>query len=350
MFRKPNGRKPFIRLLLWMTAAVMLITGAAFAAGAVPENGEKLFARFEGMEWTFSSGAGGWSTDLRIQPDGTFTGVFHDSEMGETADEYPNGTVYYCEFSGKFSVKAQEDDHTWRLRVDELKQNDEPDKETIEDGIRFVATSSYGIEHGDELTLYQPGTPLEALTESMRFWSHTFGTEAQNTTALQKWFMYSEKLDAGFVGDLTDPTVSIASPWETLSADQMKALTALPLNLPEEAEQAGYRWYRIDEIAEMQFTWNNGDFCFRAQNTEPQKDSVQDISGLYFTWEHEEPVQINGNKGTIGLAQSGNGDMVERCIWYDEARQTAYSLSVTAPEVDGLDLTAVAETIVTASR
>ena len=140
-----------------MMAAVMLIIGAAFAAGTVPENGEKLFARFEGMEWTFSSGAGGWSTDLQIQPDGTFTGVFHDSEMGETADEYPDGTVYYCEFSGKFSAAAQEDGNTWKLHVDELKQKDETDKETIEDGIRFVATSSYGIELEDELMLYQPG-------------------------------------------------------------------------------------------------------------------------------------------------------------------------------------------------
>lgn len=350
MFRKPNGRKPFIRLLLWMMAAVMLIIGAAFAAGTVPENGEKLFARFEGMEWTFSSGAGGWSTDLRIQPDGIFNGTFHDSEMGETADEYPNGTVYYCEFSGKFSAAAQEDGNTLKLHVDELKQKDETDKEIIEDGIRFVATSSYGIELGDELTLYQPGTPLEELTESMRFWAHTFGTEAQNTNALQKWFMYSEKQDAGFVGDLTDPGVSIASPWETLSAEQLKALTALPLNLPEDAEQTAYRWYRMDEIAEMQFTWKNGDFCFRAQNTEPQEDSVKDISGLYFTWEYEEPVKINGNRGTIGLVQSGTGDMVERCIWYDDARQTVYSLSVTAPDVDGLDLIAVAENIITTIR
>ena len=350
MFRKPCRKKALIRLLLWMTAAVMLIIGAAFAAGAVPENGEKLFARFEGMEWTFSSGAGGWSTDLRIQPDGTFSGTFHDSEMGETADEYPDGTVYYCEFSGKFSAADQGNGNTWILHVDELKQKDETDQETIEDGIRFVATSSYGIELGDDLTLYQPGTPLEELTESMRFWAHAFGTEAQNTNALQKWFMYSEKQDAGFVGDLTDPGVSIASPWETLSAEQLKALTALPLNLPEGSEQAAYRWYRMDEIAEMQFTWKNGDFCFRAQNTEPQEDSVKDISGLYFTWEYEEPVKINGNRGLIGLVQSGTGSMVERCIWYDASRQSVYSLSVTADDVDGLDLAALAESITTPAR
>ncbi len=350
MFRKHHGRRALVRMLLWITAAAIVIAGAAFAAGTVPENEEKLFVRFEGMEWTFSSGAGGWSTDLRIQPDGTFTGTFHDSEMGETAEEYPDGTVYYCEFSGKFSAVAQEDGNTWKLHVDELRYKDEVEQETIEDGIRFVATSSYGIELGDELTLYQPGTPLETLTESMRFWSHTFGTDALNTTALQKWFMFSEKQDAGFVGDLTDPTVSIASPWETLSAEQLKALTALPLNLPEGAEQEAYRWYRMDEIAEMQFTWKNAEFCFRAQNAEPQENSVKDISGMYFTWEHEEPVKINGNRGTIGLMQSGTGDMVERCIWYDEARKSAYSLSVTAPDVDGLDLTAVAENIVNAGR
>ena len=91
-----------------MITAVMLIIGAAFAAGSVPEKEDELFAHFEGMEWSFCSGAGAWSTDLQIRPDGTFTGQFHDSEMGESAEAYPDGTVYICEFSGRFSVVSRE--------------------------------------------------------------------------------------------------------------------------------------------------------------------------------------------------------------------------------------------------
>ena len=50
----------------------------------------------------FTSGVGGWGTDLTIAPDGTFTGSYHDSEMGAIGDENPNGEVYVCAFSGAF--------------------------------------------------------------------------------------------------------------------------------------------------------------------------------------------------------------------------------------------------------
>ena len=43
----------------------------------------------------FSSGAGGWSTELKVADDGTFTGAYHDSEMELTGENYPNGTVLY---------------------------------------------------------------------------------------------------------------------------------------------------------------------------------------------------------------------------------------------------------------
>lgn len=61
---------------------------------------------FESMlhRYGFSSGAGAWGTYFYLEKDGTFTGRFHDSEMGETGDGYPNGTVYISEFSGKFSA------------------------------------------------------------------------------------------------------------------------------------------------------------------------------------------------------------------------------------------------------
>ena len=42
----------------------------------------------------FASGAGAWGSSLSLWPDGTFTGSYHDSEMGENGEDYPNGTVY----------------------------------------------------------------------------------------------------------------------------------------------------------------------------------------------------------------------------------------------------------------
>ena len=59
---------------------------------------------------------------------------------------------------------------------------------------------------------------------------------------------------------------------------------------------------------------------------------------MYFTWEYEEAVSVNGNTGILSQAQSGTGSTVERCLWYDTDRQALYSLSVIAPDTDGLDL------------
>ena len=297
---------------------------------------------------SFCSGVGGWSTDMRILADGSFTGDFHDSEMGDAADNYPDGTVYYCTFSGKFSLVSQENENIWKVKVDALKQAEKPGTEEIEDGIRYVAADSvYGLTEGDEMLLYAPGTSLDTFTEEMKLWAHVFDLQEKPVT-MQEWFLYSPAYDTGFVGyQAIADDATIADPWETLTAEQLKALTGLPLNLPEGAEQPVYRWYRGDSIAEMQFTWKSGDYVFRARNTLPD-ENVRDITGMYFTWENQKKISVNGCDGTIGMAQTGIGTTAEFCTWYDESRKTLYSLTVVAPDTDGLDLPVIAEKIISA--
>ena len=86
-----------------------LILGAALLLSAVTaaaEGAEVSFGELSGLIWEFSSGAGGWSAGLRIGEDGSFTGDFHDSEMGDMGEEYPNGTIYCCSFSGRIDRKS----------------------------------------------------------------------------------------------------------------------------------------------------------------------------------------------------------------------------------------------------
>lgn len=156
---------------------------------------DTFFTRLDGLEWTFSSGAGGWSTDMRILPDGTFSGEYHDSEMGEATDAYPDGTVYFCSFTGRFSFVEQVDENTWKLHVDDLKPEVPEEKETIEDGMRFVYTEPYGISAGDDMLLYQPGTPVTVLSEDMQMWAHLFDTE-DTIHELDSWFLSSERIRA----------------------------------------------------------------------------------------------------------------------------------------------------------
>ena len=117
------------KCIAWVVALLLAMT--AFSACA--EQGENFFERLKGLEWTFSSGAGGWSTDMRILPDGSFSGEYHDSEMGETGEGYPDGTVYGCSFTGKMSLVEQVNENTWKIRVDELKTDETAEKESIAD-------------------------------------------------------------------------------------------------------------------------------------------------------------------------------------------------------------------------
>ncbi len=319
-------------------------------AGDVPVAFEKQglsFADLSSLEWSFSSGAGAWSTDMRIAADGTFTGEFHDSEMGDAADAYPDGTVYVCSFSGQMALLAQEDEYTWLVHIDRLTLGDAPEQETIQDGARFVTAEPYGLSEGDTLRLYLPGTPVERLTEDMRFWAHLFERE-ESLSALEDWFLYSEKNESGFVGSAPyapEDFVSLANPWVTLTAEELKQAAGLAFRVPDGAENVLYRWLESAHLAEMQFTLDDDSYCARIQPAALEEGEWMNISGMYFAWENEESVNIGPCRGTIGQAQTGSRDWVELCQWYDAAPGLMYSLSVSTVNPDGLDLTAVAEQV-----
>ena len=198
MFNNRYGKSIIMRLLGLLLAAGLMM-GSAFAEGD-----NTFFAQFDGMTWSFCSGAGAWSTDLTIQPDGSFIGDYHDSDMGDTGDNYPNGTIYICSFSGRFSVAGQPEDNAWLIRVEELAVDEPAEKETIDDGLRFIYTEPYGICEGDEMTLYAPGTPISGFTEDMLFWSHVLEQE-DTLYELESWFLWSETNNSGFVAFPYEP-------------------------------------------------------------------------------------------------------------------------------------------------
>ena len=69
---------------------IIMIAVSAISAGA--ENAATdLFALLDGPRFEFCSGVGAWGTELTIGENGAFKGSFHDSEMGETGEGYPDG-------------------------------------------------------------------------------------------------------------------------------------------------------------------------------------------------------------------------------------------------------------------
>ena len=323
-------------------ALVLTLSLLLCAVAAAAESEAPTFEQLSDLEWSFSSGAGGWSTELRIAPDGSFSGEFHDSERGEAGEGYPNGSLYYCAFTGQMSVGEQIDENSWRVRVDSLTQEQEAGVETIEDDIRYVTADPYGISEGDEMRLFLPGTPVEALTEDMRMWAHLLGEDAP--AALEDWFLYSEANDSGFVGYSLEG-LNMANPWLDLTAEELQRASGLSFNVPEGAENVVYRWLEDENLAEMQFTLGGDEYCARVKPSALENGEMENISGMYFAWENAEDITVGGCPGTIGQAQTGSEDWVELCQWYDAAPGLVYALSVYTTDPDGLDLTAVAEMV-----
>ena len=325
--------------LSWMLGLVLLLG----AIGAFAEGDAPTFDQLAGLEWSFSSGAGAWSTELRFAEDGSFSGEFHDSEMGEFADEYPNGTTYCCAFTGQMSVVERMDENAWTMRVDRLDLEKEPGEESIDDGVRFVTSEPYGISEGDEMTLYLPGTPVDALTEDMRMWAHLLGDDIPET--LEDWFLYSAANESGFVGYAFEEEAEIANPWTEMTEEALMQASGLSFGVPEDAQDVVYRWLADENLAEMQFTMDGDEYFARIQPAALEDGEWMNISGMYFQWDNEEDVTIGRCPGTLGLAQTGSEDWVETCQWYDAAPGLMYALSVYTTDPDGLDLTAVAQMV-----
>ena len=265
------------KVLAWGLSLMLALS----AAGALAETEASLFETLTGLDWSFSSGVGGWSTDMQIFPDGTFIGNFHDSEMGETGDGYPDGTVYVCVFSGQMSVVEQAAENVWKLRVDELTLHDEPGTEEIFDGIRYVNTQPYGVSAGDEMLLYAPGTPVDVFSEDMQFWAHVRDRE-EPPSALDTWFLMSEKNESGFVG--YDFSAYLSNPWEDMTAEELQEASGLAFGVPEGAENILYRYLRSENLAEMQFNVGPDAYCARIQPAALGEEELLDISGMSFDW------------------------------------------------------------------
>lgn len=109
------------------------------------------------MEMRFShiNEAGDWRTILTLNPDGSFTGHYSDFAMGEYEEDYPDGTLYFCDFYGKFGEIKQVSDASFSLTLEEL-VTDTVGEERIEDRWRYVSSEPWGFVGADGAAL-KPG-------------------------------------------------------------------------------------------------------------------------------------------------------------------------------------------------
>ena len=164
------------------------------------------FAELQNYEFYFSSGAGAWATTLMIRADGSFTGEYHDSDMGVTGDGYPNGTQYYSAFQGRFTSPVKVNEYTYSAHISSISYENEVGTEEIKDGIRYIYTDAYGLEDAENILIYLPGAPLAELPQEYRSWVGYYDLSYTEETELPFYGLYNEAAKCGFSGyDIVSP-------------------------------------------------------------------------------------------------------------------------------------------------
>lgn len=192
------------------------------------------FADFKNLEFYFASGAGGWRTMLQIKADGSFSGVYSDSEMGSIGEGYPNGTYYLCEFEGSFTEPVPLNDYTYSVKIADLRCAKEPETTEIIDKILYHYSTPFGIEGAEEILIYLPGAPIAELPEQYMNWVRNAMIDP-DTSSLPFYGLYNATEQNGFSSyeiSLAGQLASIREQADAVSASlQNDPLTQAEMNL-----------------------------------------------------------------------------------------------------------------------
>ena len=148
--------------------------------------------------------------------------------------------------------------------------------------------------------------------------------------------------------------VQLANPWREVTEAEAKSLCPRTFAVPDGAENVV--WRVMDSAADpsgvpgalvqLSFELYGMDFTAREQVT---GDEELDQSGMYYDWTYQlDETLKNWADGTMAchtyrhIGEDGYADL---CTWYDTEIGISYSLSVTAKDLDGFDLLAIAEAL-----
>ena len=189
-----------------------------------------ILEEIDGQLFYYSSGAGGWATELKVFSDGSFQGHYYDSDMGDTGVDYPNGTQYDCQFRGKFSTPEQVSNYSYAMQVVKIEQVQPTGKEEIIDGVKYVYSDPVGVTDGAKMYIYLPGSRVSSLPEGYVSWADMALNGADK---LPFYGIYNEKDEAGFVGETSSDNGSSSN----VSEDTTNLPSAIQNELSKLEEQ-----------------------------------------------------------------------------------------------------------------
>ena len=119
-------------------------------------------------------------------------------------------------------------------------------------------------------------------------------------------------------------SVSMANPWREVTQEEAQAACTRSFNIPEGAENVKCR----EQIT---------------------GDTEVDTSGMHYQWGSQDVGSMSSwfEGMTCKLFRYvGDGESADLCTWYDIEAGVSYSLSTVAENLDGFDITAVANAMV----
>jgi len=156
------------------------------------------FSELSKYEFVFSSGVGAWQTMLNINEDGSFQGLYSDSDMGDTGEGYPNGIIYSSKFEGKFTTPKRVNDYTYSMSIETIKLEKEVGSEEILDGVKFIYSEPYGLDNAKEIYIYTTLAPIKELPEGFRSWVGYRDLSNTEDELLPFYGLYNVETESGF--------------------------------------------------------------------------------------------------------------------------------------------------------
>ncbi len=140
--------------------------------------------------------------------------------------------------------------------------------------------------------------------------------------------------------DASDST-QVANPWRESSDEEISQIMGAGFYEVYESENIRYSINENEKIAQMEFVYDGLDFTARFK----QADKLEDISGCNYDWTSVDDCELNGLPAQE-KRYVGSDETVDVIIWFVEDAGYVFSLSTSAKDLDGFDITAVAQYLV----
>lgn len=137
-------------------------------------------------------------------------------------------------------------------------------------------------------------------------------------------------------------TSYIGNPWVDSNRESILATLGLDMVVPDGATDIDYQM--SEEVGLGQVTFSYGDTSLDFTYRMKKSDEFEDISGLYYEWDVEDDIYVEWCEGKCWRVVTDD-ETIDACLWFDEELGIMCCLSTSAPDLDGFDITAIAQLI-----